>query len=51
MSPRQLERWAPVIAGAGMLLLWQAVCSAFRIPDYIFPSPWTIAEAMAEQWG
>ncbi|WP_374667109.1 ABC transporter permease [Ramlibacter sp.] len=45
---RQIERWSPVIAAAGMLLLWQLVCSVFRIADYIFPSPWQIGLAMAE---
>jgi NitT/TauT family transport system permease protein len=29
-------------------LLWQLVCSAFAIADYIFPSPATIAQAMHE---
>lgn len=48
---KRAERWAPLIAAGGMLLLWQLVCSAFRIADYIFPSPWTIAQAMAEFFG
>jgi len=48
---RRAERWAPLIAAAAMLLLWQLVCSAFNIADYIFPSPWTIAQAMTEFFG
>jgi NitT/TauT family transport system permease protein len=48
---KRAERWAPLIAAGGMLLLWQLVCSAFSIADYIFPSPWTIAQAMTEFFG
>ena len=31
-----------------MLVLWQLVCSVFRIADFIFPSPLTIVQAMIE---
>lgn len=48
MSRNQIERWAPVVLGLMLLVLWQAVCWLFRIDDYIFPSPYTIAQAMAE---
>jgi NitT/TauT family transport system permease protein len=51
MKQATRERWAPVVAGAVMLLLWQLVCSAFGIADFIFPSPWTIGQAMAEFFG
>jgi NitT/TauT family transport system permease protein len=45
---RRREQWAPVVAAAAMLVVWQLACSAFSIPDFIFPSPWTIGAAMAE---
>ena len=48
MKQKQIERWAPVLLGLALLLVWQAVCAVFRIDDYIFPSPWTIAQAMLE---
>lgn len=48
MSQKNIERWAPVVLGALLLALWQGVCWLFSIDDYIFPSPWTIAQAMAE---
>ena len=51
MKRRELERWAPFIALAAILLLWQAVCTLFAIPDYIFPSPWQIAQALADYTG
>ena len=48
MNQKQIERWAPVLLGLALLLVWQAVCAVFRIDDYIFPSPWTIGQAMLE---
>ena len=48
MNRKTLHRWAPFIAAALILLLWQAVCALFAIPDFIFPSPLTIAQATAE---
>jgi NitT/TauT family transport system permease protein len=51
MTPRTRERWAPVVTALALLLLWQLVCSAFRIADYIFPSPLTIADAMGQYAG
>ena len=48
MSPRTTERWAPVVAATALLILWQLVCTIFRIADFIFPSPITIVQAMIE---
>ena len=48
MNPKTLERWAPFVTAAALLLVWQLVCSAFAIADYIFPSPLTIAQAMGQ---
>jgi NitT/TauT family transport system permease protein len=51
MKPKTLERWAPVVTAAALVLLWQFVCSVFAIADYIFPSPLTIADAMGQYAG
>ena len=40
---RSLERWSPFVLLAAVLLLWQAVVTAFGIAEFIFPSPWQIA--------
>jgi NitT/TauT family transport system permease protein len=48
MTRRQVEGWAPLVTLAAILLLWQAVCTGFAIPEYIFPTPLTIAQAMLE---
>ena len=51
MTRKTLERWAPVATAAAMLALWQLVCSAFSIADFIFPSPLTIVAAMGQYAG
>ncbi|MFM2449983.1 MAG: hypothetical protein RIS44_2433 [Pseudomonadota bacterium] len=51
MKTRTLHRWAPWITLSVALLLWQLVCSVFNVADYIFPSPWAIAQSMAEFMG
>jgi NitT/TauT family transport system permease protein len=48
MNSKTTERWAPVVAAAALLILWQLVCSLFSIADFIFPSPITIVQAMIE---
>ena len=48
MNARTTERWAPVVTAIAMLVLWQLVCSVFKIADFIFPSPITIVQAMIE---
>jgi NitT/TauT family transport system permease protein len=40
---KSAERWSPLIVLAVVLLLWQAIVSAFGIAEFIFPSPWQIA--------
>jgi NitT/TauT family transport system permease protein len=45
---RSFERWSPFVLLAFMLLVWQVVVSAFKVPEYIFPSPWQIAQQFSE---
>jgi NitT/TauT family transport system permease protein len=39
---KNVERWSPLIVLAIALLLWQLIVVGFKIPDFIFPSPWQI---------
>ncbi|MEP6773926.1 MAG: ABC transporter permease, partial [Polaromonas sp.] len=48
MNNKQLERWAPWVLLAAVVALWQAVCAGFSVPEFIFPAPLAIAQAMAE---
>ncbi len=42
------QRFAPWLLLAAILLLWQLLCSALQVSDFIFPSPWSIALALVE---
>ena len=48
MSNRQLERWAPVLLAAVVIILWQVIVQGFAVPEYLFPTPWEILKQMAE---
>jgi NitT/TauT family transport system permease protein len=48
MSTRKAERWAPVLLGVGIVILWQVVVQALAVPEYLFPSPWEILKQMAQ---
>jgi NitT/TauT family transport system permease protein len=46
MNARALQRWAPWLLFAALVLLWQLGVTLFRVPDFIFPSPWQIVQEM-----
>ena len=48
MSSKQFERWSPLVLLMVLVALWQGVCVLFVIPEFIFPSPTQIAQAMGE---
>ncbi|WP_048440173.1 ABC transporter permease [Caenimonas sp. SL110] len=45
---RNMERWSPVIVLLAALVLWQVIVTGFGIAEYIFPSPWQIAQQFVE---
>jgi NitT/TauT family transport system permease protein len=48
---KHFERWAPVLLAVAIVLLWQVGVMAFKVPEFIFPSPWQIAQQFAEYKG
>ncbi len=38
-NKRKLEQWSPWILLLAVILLWQIICSAFNVSEFIFPSP------------
>lgn len=49
MKPhKHFERWAPVVLALALVLIWQVGVMAFEVPEFIFPSPWQIAQQFAE---
>ncbi len=41
---------APVAVGVIILVVWQAACSYFEVPKYLFPTPSDIATSFLEGW-
>ena len=50
-SRSRLESWAPWLLSAVVLVVWQLVCWAFDISDFIFPSPVQVARSLVEYAG
>jgi NitT/TauT family transport system permease protein len=48
MNTKAVKTFAPWLLLIAILILWQIVCSAFSISEFIFPSPYAIGEALVE---
>jgi len=48
MASRTAERFAPLILLAGILLLWEIVCRALSVSEFVLPTPSSIAVALVE---
>src|SRR5438093_1671483 len=48
---RALEKWSPWIVLAAILILWEFICRAFHISDFIFPSPSAILISLKQYAG
>lgn len=46
MRKKTLERCAPWLLLGATLLLWQGLCTAFAVSEFIFPSPWAIGRQL-----
>ena len=45
---KKLESWSPWILLWVTLLIWQTLCSVFKVSEFIFPSPMRIGEQLIE---
>ena len=45
---RQLEKWAPWLLFAAIVVVWQAICSIFNVSEFIFPAPSEIVASLVE---
>ncbi|MBC7648887.1 MAG: ABC transporter permease, partial [Vitreoscilla sp.] len=43
MNSKKLQFWAPWVLLVIILALWQAICTVFKVSEFIFPSPLRIA--------
>ena len=48
MHQKTMERWAPWLLLAAIVLLWQVLCAALAVSEFIFPRPWSIATQLVE---
>ena len=44
MNQKQLERWSPILLLIAIVVLWEIICRAFDVSEFIFPSPSRIWE-------
>ncbi|ART51064.1 ABC transporter permease [Acidovorax carolinensis] len=51
MHKKTVERWSPWLLLLAIVLLWQIICSAFNVSEFIFPSPWAIGTQLVEFGG
>ena len=51
MNHKTLQAWSPWILLIATLLLWQTICSAFNVSEFIFPSPARIWSQLLEYKG
>ncbi len=45
-----LKVLAPAALGIVLILIWQWICIAFKVPNYLIPSPLEIAHTLVEDW-
>ena len=48
---KSLRRWAPLLLLIAILLLWQLICTVFKVSEFIFPSPLRIVQQAWEHAG
>jgi NitT/TauT family transport system permease protein len=42
MTNKRVEAWAPWVLLVFFIALWQVLCSALDVSEFVFPSPWRI---------
>ena len=48
MTDARMQKWAPWLLLVAILVVWQALCGALDVSEFIFPSPMRIAQQMVE---
>ena len=51
MHQKTIERWSPWFLLVASILIWQFVCTAFNVSEFIFPSPMRIWNQLVEYRG
>jgi len=45
---KHLYRFAPWLLLVLVLVVWQVICTGFQVSEFVFPSPWLIAQKIVE---
>ncbi len=48
MNKKTMERWSPWVLLVAVVVIWQGLCSAFNVSEFVFPSPARIWEQLIE---
>ncbi|TAK83946.1 MAG: ABC transporter permease [Aquabacterium sp.] len=48
MNSKSFERWAPWLLLLAVIVLWQVLCTVFKVSEFIFPSPLRIWDQLIE---
>ena len=48
MHQKTIERWSPWFLLVASILIWQFICTAFNVSEFIFPSPMRIWNQLVE---
>lgn len=48
MNSKSFERWAPWLLLLAVIVLWQVLCTVFKVSEFIFPSPLRIWDQFIE---
>jgi len=48
MTSKSIKTFAPWMLLIAILILWQVICSAFSVSEFIFPSPYAIGQSLVE---
>ena len=51
VTQRKLEKWSSWILLAAILVVWEVVCRAFKVSDFIFPAPTAIYQSLQQYAG
>jgi ABC-type nitrate/sulfonate/bicarbonate transport system permease component len=50
MKSKKLEAYSPLILFVILVALWQAICSLFNIPEFIFPLSKQLGRRSGSRW-
>jgi len=49
-NPRVMRLVAPAIVGVLVVVVWQALVTAYNVPKYLVPSPLLVLQTLVEDW-